>query len=97
VPFVIIPELSTGKLAEDAAMSDQSEGQAPAPSDEQVREVIWERIGNRSVGELPKCLGFTPELKALGENRRVFEDSGFEVTLWVGKTGKIAMVNVRKL
>jgi hypothetical protein len=74
-----------------------TEPESTQPSDEEMRETLWARIGNRSIEELPKQLGFTPSLKTQGENRRVFEDSGFEVTMWIGKTGKVAMINVRRL
>jgi len=80
-----------------STMNETTDEQPAMPSDEQMRETLWERIGNRTLDEIPKQLGFKPELKTQGENRRVFQDSGFEVTMWIGKTGKIAMINVKRL
>jgi len=78
-------------------MSEPADAQPASYNDAHMREVLWERIGRRKVTELSKLLGFTPELQSVGENRRVFTDSGFEVTLWLGKDGIIGMINVRRV
>ena len=78
-------------------MANSAEGAALSQTETEIRDAIWERIGNQAISELPERLGFDPVARQMGSNRIVFEDSGVEVTLWVNSSNKISMVNVRRL
>ena len=78
-------------------MSEPSEAAALPANEAQIRDAIWERVGNRTLDEIPTQLGFDPEVKTMGENRILFEDSGVEVTLWLNGARKVSMINVRRL
>ncbi len=70
---------------------------AQLPSDTELRDVLWSRIGQRGLPDLPECLGFTPEVKCAYKNCYKFVDSGVEVTLWLSEAQKIGMINVNRL
>jgi hypothetical protein len=77
-------------------MSDTNDaGELPA-SDSQICDALWERIGKKTVEELPTQLGFQPEINKLAPNKLSFNDSGVEVTMWLDKQGQIAVLNVKR-
>jgi hypothetical protein len=78
-------------------MNDSANPGALDVSETQIRDAIWERIGNRGIDELSDRLGFDPEVKTMGTNRITFEDSGHEVTMWLNGAMKVSMVSVRRL
>ena len=73
-----------------------AEGEIPT-DDAQIQETIWERVKQCSLDELPERLGFQPQIQHAGGNRRVFVDSGIEVTLYLGSTGKVGMIGVKRV
>ncbi len=77
-------------------MSDNTQAQLPT-SDSEICDTLWERIGKKTLAELPSCLGFAPELKQIAPNKVTFNDSGVEVTMWLDKQGCISVLNVKRL
>jgi hypothetical protein len=68
-----------------------------AVSDADICDTLWERIGKKSLAELPSCLGFNPELNFVSDTIVTFVDSGVEVKLWLNKDQHVAMVNVKRV